>query len=108
MCIRDRVLVNLMRNAIEAMAKSAPGHRRITVEARQDEGRLVVSVTDSGPGVDPDISLFTKFETNKATGMGLGLSISRSLIETNGGELWLDMDYHKGARFCFTLPLDTA
>ncbi|AUH65024.1 cache domain-containing protein [Paracoccus zhejiangensis] len=103
-----QVLVNLMRNAIEAMQKSDPTLRQVTVAARQIGGQIEVSVTDTGPGVDPAISLFTKFETTKSTGMGLGLSICRSLIEANGGKLWLDHDHSAGARFCFTLPVRAA
>ena len=103
-----QVLVNLMRNSIEAMQKSDPTLRQVTVAARQIGGQIEVSVTDTGPGVDPAISLFTKFETTKSTGMGLGLSICRSLIEANGGKLWLDHDHSTGARFCFTLPVRAA
>ncbi|WP_299841746.1 cache domain-containing protein [uncultured Paracoccus sp.] len=103
-----QVLVNLMRNAIEAMQKSDPTLRQVTVAARQIDRQIEVSVTDTGPGVDPAISLFTKFETTKSTGMGLGLSICRSLIEANGGKLWLDHEHPAGARFCFTLPVRAA
>lgn len=100
-----QVLVNLMRNAIEAMLRADPTLRQITVAARQTGSQIEVAVADTGPGVDPEINLFTKFETTKPTGMGLGLSICRSLIEANGGKLWLDMDHAGGARFCFTLPV---
>lgn len=103
-----QVLVNLMRNAIEAMLKADPTLRQVTVSARRVGGQIEVFVTDTGPGVDPAINLFTKFETTKPTGMGLGLSICRSLIEANGGKLWLDLDYPGGARFCFTLPVRVA
>lgn len=100
-----QVLVNLMRNAIEAMVKTDPDNRLLTVSASQNQDMVCVCVTDTGPGVDASISLFSKFETTKATGMGLGLSICRSLVEANGGKLWLDSDHAGGARFCFTLPL---
>ncbi|TRW98705.1 PAS domain S-box protein [Paracoccus sp. M683] len=100
-----QVLVNLMRNGIEAMAKAEADERRLTVQAIRKGPTINICVTDTGPGVDPSISVFTKFETTKPTGMGLGLSISRSLVEANGGKLWLDHDHPDGARFCFTLPL---
>ncbi|MFV0360027.1 cache domain-containing protein [Tropicimonas sp.] len=104
-----QVLVNLMRNAIEAIARAQPALRQVTVAAAmRPDGRVEVSVSDTGPGVDPAISLFTKFETTKSTGMGLGLSICRSLIEANGGRLWQDRSHAGGARFCFTLPLQAA
>ncbi|AUH33174.1 cache domain-containing protein [Paracoccus tegillarcae] len=100
-----QVLVNLIRNGIEAMVKSDPANRRLTVSAVQVGRTARISVSDTGPGVDSSISLFSKFETTKATGMGLGLSICRSLVEANGGRLWLDDDHSEGARFCFTLPI---
>lgn len=99
-----QVLVNLLRNAIEAMAKADCPDRQIRVRARLNDGRIEVCVTDTGPGIDASINLFGKFETTKPSGMGLGLSISRSIIEANGGKLWLDHDHTPGARFCFTLP----
>lgn len=100
-----QVLVNLMRNGIEAMARSDAGTGKLTIDAARSHNLLRICVTDTGPGVDKAINLFAKFETTKPTGMGLGLSICRSLVEANGGRLWLDPDYVDGARFCFTLPL---
>lgn len=102
-----QVIVNLLRNAIEAIAESGLERRRIAVKARQIGEKLEIAVEDTGPGIDPDIRLFTQFETNKKQGMGLGLTICRSMIEANGGELWLDETYSRGARFCFTLPVES-
>ncbi len=99
-----QVLVNLMRNAVEAMVQTEGRERKVTVRVAREGREAVVSVSDTGPGVDPAITLFAEFETTKPTGMGLGLSICRSIVEANGGELWLDREYETGARFCFTLP----
>jgi len=63
-------------------------------------------VQDSGAGVDPDIDLFGQFETTKKEGMGLGLSICRSIVEAGGGKMWHDASVTDGARFCFTVPID--
>lgn len=101
-----QVLVNLLRNAIEAIAGSATAERRVTVTARRSALGVEVAVTDTGPGVSPGIDLFTQFETSKSGGMGLGLSICRSIVEANGGKLWHERpETGTGARFCFTLPL---
>jgi signal transduction histidine kinase len=66
----------------------------------------MVSVIDTGPGIDRDTlkRIFNPFFTTKSRGLGVGLSISRALIEANGGRLWIDPDYKQGARFHFTLP----
>ncbi|KGJ05948.1 hypothetical protein SAMN04487972_11163 [Paracoccus halophilus] len=101
-----QVLINLLRNAIEAMATqpdAAP--REIGIAASASEEFVTVCVTDSGPGIAPDLNLFAEFETTKAGGMGLGLSICRSIAGNNGGSLWLDDSVSRGARFCFTIPV---
>ena len=102
-----QVLVNLIRNAIEAMAETRSNERRISLQADLDkDGALRVVVQDSGPGLAPDLPLFTPFETTKPGGLGLGLSICRTIIEAHGGTL----DHEpgpglgSGARFVFTLP----
>ena len=102
----QQVLVNLIRNAIEAMAHSAMADRRLTIEMRK-EGRYVrVSVGDSGHGVDPDIAprLFHPFQSTKPSGLGLGLSISQSLIEAHGGRMGTSPKSGPGATFYFDLP----
>ena len=101
----ETVLHNLVANAIDAL-KGTPGERRITLAAvTQDEAFVRVCVTDNGPGVPDAVreSLFKPFASNKAEGLGLGLSISRTIVEAHGGVLWL-ADTEAGARFCFTLP----
>lgn len=100
-----QVIVNLLRNSVEAIGENDLANRSVTVSAHQRDKHLVVSVEDDGPGIDPRIELFTEFETTKPNGMGLGLSICRTMIEANGGKLWHDATYTDGARFSFTLPL---
>jgi two-component system sensor kinase FixL len=100
----EQVLINLVRNAIEAMADSA--ERRLLISSRPDDSHFVrVTVADSGPGVPPEIAdnLFRAFAGSKAGGMGLGLSICRTIIEANGGRIWLEPGQGAGARFHFTL-----
>jgi two-component system, LuxR family, sensor kinase FixL len=104
----QRVLVNLIRNAEEAMrtAQVPISEIRISVTTLAHKNMAMVSVNDNGPGIDEDTlkRIFKPFFTTKPTGLGVGLSISRALIEANGGRLWLDSDYKQGARFHFTLP----
>ncbi|MFE3838435.1 sensor histidine kinase [Pseudogemmobacter sonorensis] len=103
-----QVIVNLARNAIEAMADGRDNTRRLTIRAHSGPEDVTVSFEDTGPGISPDIQLFSQFETSKPGGMGLGLSICRSIVEANGGALWLDPDHERGARFLFTLPTGRA
>lgn len=98
-----QVIVNLLRNAIEALRDSSRNDRLITVTAYQEEGVIRVCIEDNGPGIDQGVTLFSQFETTKPEGMGLGLSICRSMVEANGGVLWYEQAPLQGARFCFTL-----
>lgn len=100
-----QVMVNLMRNAIEAMAGSEKSGRQLTIHAQVSQRMIVVSVQDTGPGVPEGRELFTQFETTKADGMGLGLSLCRTIIDGNGGEIWLERNGVPGACFRFSLPL---
>ncbi|MFB9221654.1 ATP-binding protein [Paracoccus cavernae] len=100
-----QVIVNLLRNAIEAIAGAEAEERDIRILVRREGDKLRVSVEDTGPGVDPSINLFSQFETTKPAGMGLGLSICRSIIEANGGELGNEPPQGRGAVFWFTLPV---
>jgi C4-dicarboxylate-specific signal transduction histidine kinase len=99
-----QVLINLMRNAIEAIASSNAKARTITIEVQEQADRLVICVDDTGPGISKDVILFKQFQTSKADGMGLGLSICRKIVESNGGQLWHESDVRAKTRFCFTLP----
>ncbi|MFO0997790.1 MAG: PAS domain S-box protein [Alphaproteobacteria bacterium] len=101
----QQVLVNLIRNAIDAMANS--DRRELRIETSRDEGGFVrVAVTDTGPGLSPDVrdKLFQPFVTSKPAGMGIGLSICRSIVEAHGGRLWHEPNPAGGAIFAFTLP----
>ena len=99
-----QVVVNLLKNSIESVADTKDTRRQVAVTAFRVDQRVQVNVEDSGPGVSENVELFTPFETTKRDGMGLGLSISRSLIEANGGQIWYE-DTPSGTRFSFKLPL---
>jgi two-component system sensor kinase FixL len=100
----QQVLLNLFRNAIEAVTQ---GERRELVVSTKPSagGMLEVSVADTGPGISPDVApqLFQPFITTKAQGMGVGLSISRTIIEAHGGQIWTEPNPGGGAIFRFTL-----
>ena len=102
----QQVLLNLIRNALEAM--DASNERVLTVEAAAADGLMTVAVTDTGPGLSPEVAdnLFQPFVTTKASGMGVGLSICRSIIEAHGGRIWASPRTGGGTVFSFALPLD--
>src|ERR1700739_264809 len=103
----QQVLLNLIMNAIEAMAANDDQPRLIHMDSRIDESRnLLVAVRDSGIGLGSGTSsVFTPFFTTKANGMGMGLSISRSIIEGLGGRLWAGPNSPRGSVFSFALPI---
>ena len=102
----QQVLVNLIRNAIEAMAHTAMRERQLTLDMRVVDRRVRVSVGDSGQGIDPEIAprLFHPFQSTKPAGLGLGLSICQSLIEAHGGRMGTSPQAGPGAIFFFELP----
>ena len=103
----QQVVLNLIMNAIEAMANSEHGQRRMQIRSGNDESeRVLVAVEDSGPGLDfaGTERLFEAFFTTKPEGMGMGLSICRSIIDAHGGRLWASPNLPNGAVFQFTLP----
>lgn len=105
----QQVLTNLIRNAVEAMA-NAP-KRRLTITGRQTAPDAIeIAVADSGPGIAPQVArdLFKPFVTTKPTGMGVGLSICRSIVQSHGGELKLEPNPEGGSIFRFTLPLNAS
>jgi two-component system sensor kinase FixL len=102
----QQVLLNLMRNAIEAM--HGCDRRELAVETKAvGDGMVEVSVADTGPGISEDVAdrLFQPFVTTKPAGMGVGLSISKRIIEAHGGEMWAEPNPDGGAVFRFTLQL---
>lgn len=105
----QQVILNLIRNAVEAMQDQR--HRRLTISTiRREPGLIEVIVSDSGPGLAPEIAdnPFAPFHSTKATGMGVGLSISRTIIEAHEGHIWADESPYGGTSFHFTLPDATA
>jgi PAS domain S-box-containing protein len=104
----QQVILNLIVNAVEAMSGVGEGARELLVSTGGDPSNgVVVSLRDSGPGLDPKSldRLFEAFYTTKAQGLGLGLAISRSIIEAHGGRMWAGANEPRGAVFQFTLPL---
>ena len=100
----QQVVLNLMRNGVDAMHEAEV--RNLVVSARPVADEMVeVQVSDTGPGISPDVAdkLFQPFITTKRTGMGVGLSICRTIIEAHGGKIWFDSGETGGARFHFTL-----
>jgi PAS domain S-box-containing protein len=103
----QQVVLNLIVNAIEAM--SGPGNRArlLVIGASEAKGGVCIEVRDSGPGIAPEIAdkIFEPFHSSKAQGIGMGLSISRSIIEAHGGQLWTTANQPHGAVFQFSLPV---
>jgi signal transduction histidine kinase len=104
----QQVIFNLLTNAIEAMSSTAAGSRilRLRSEAT-DTGECIVAIEDSGPGIEPETlkRIFEPFFTSKSKGMGMGLSICRSIVEAHGGRLWVAGNTPKGSVFQFVLPI---
>ncbi len=103
----QQVVLNLVRNGLEAMSDTKESDRVITIRTSVVDDEVLVAVSDRGSGVSAETlqNLFQPFFTTKATGMGLGLSISRSIIDAHGGRLWAANNPEGGATFQFTLPL---
>jgi two-component system, LuxR family, sensor kinase FixL len=104
----EQVMVNLLRNSLEAIGNEPGSAGKIIIKTRLTADDMIeVSVADNGPGVEASMvdKLFEQFQTSKQTGMGIGLSLSRTIIEDHGGTLWVDKNYRQGALFCFTLPV---
>jgi PAS domain S-box-containing protein len=105
----QQVFLNLMLNGIDAM-KEMNGGSELIIKSEADEGELRISVRDTGVGLRPEQAdqIFKAFFTTKANGTGMGLSISRSIIESHGGRLWFISNSGQGATFQFTLPATMA
>jgi signal transduction histidine kinase len=103
----QQVVLNLILNAIEAMSSVEQGSRELSISTQQaPSGEILVGVQDSGPGIDPERldQVFAPFYTTKNAGIGMGLSICRSIITAHGGRLWAEANRPRGAVFQFTLP----
>jgi PAS domain S-box-containing protein len=102
----QQVVLNLILNAVEAMGSVEAGARELLVSTEQDHTGVRVAVRDSGPGIDPAHleRVFEAFYTTKSSGVGMGLSICRSIIDAHGGRLWAEANVPRGAVFQFTLP----
>ena len=103
----QQVLMNLMINGIDGM-KEVDGMRQLTINSRRPENEhLLISVSDTGVGLPPNQTdeIFNAFVTTKLNGTGMGLSISRSIVQAHGGRLWAGDNSPRGARFAFTLPV---
>lgn len=104
----QQVLVNLERNSVEAMSSFKTPNKKLSISTEiNDDNQLLVSVEDTGPGLSESVqsTLFSTFKTTKNDSMGLGLAISRSIVDAHGGKLWVDRNTPVGVTFRFTLPV---
>jgi two-component system sensor kinase FixL len=104
----EQVLINLVRNSLEAIGGAKISGGQVIIQSRLlSNDSVEVTVSDNGPGISPDMVdiVFHPFQTNKPSGMGIGLSLSSTIIETHGGKLRVDKDYQDGALFGFELPV---
>jgi two-component system sensor histidine kinase DctS len=104
----QQVLLNLLRNAMDAMAATPPERREIRVVAESEAGSVTVSIADRGCGIAPALrdKLFEPFFTTKAEGMGMGLNICRSIMEFHRGRVWAEPNPEGGSVFSFSLPVE--
>jgi PAS domain S-box-containing protein len=102
----QQVLLNLLLNAFDAMQDCPANQREITVRAKRDGGQVEISLADHGTGLVADAleKIFEPFYTTKRDGLGMGLAISRSIIDAHGGRLWAKNNVDRGTTFGFTLP----
>ena len=104
----EQVVLNLLRNGIEAMQEAKPGTRRLTLRTSGAGSEAITfAVADNGCGCSDEVTerLFDAFFTTKPDGIGMGLAISRSIIEAHGGRLWATPNPNGGTTFRFTLPV---
>ncbi|MGI9433890.1 MAG: two-component system sensor histidine kinase NtrB [Geminicoccaceae bacterium] len=106
----QQVVTNLVRNAVDALIDWKGPKTIEVVLARNDPGHIRVLIHDSGPGIAPEIAeeLFVPFKTTKEDGVGIGLAVSRRIIEAHGGRIWGETLETGGASFAFILPIDGA
>jgi C4-dicarboxylate-specific signal transduction histidine kinase len=105
----QQVILNLVINAIQAMGGVSDGPRKLKIRTTSDSTHAVVAVQDSGPGLDPATidRIFEEFYTTKTDGVGVGLWICRSIVESHRGQLWAAQNEGRGATFSFSIPLET-
>jgi PAS domain S-box-containing protein len=104
----QQVILNLILNAVEAMSSVKDGTRELSISTEPSQtGGILVDVRDTGPGIDPQHldQIFRPFYTTKTSGIGMGLSICRSIIDAHGGRLWTEANQPRGAVFQFTIPV---
>ena len=103
----EQVLLNLMRNGIEAMSETPLENRRLTVKLYQKDDHMQIRVIDRGSGIPLELreKLFTPFYSTKTEGMGIGLNICRSIIEFHRGRLWVEDNPEGGTIFVISLPI---
>ena len=105
----QQVMLNLIINAVEAMGQTGDDRRELQISTRAEADRVLVAVRDTGPGLAEDAieRAFDAFYTTKSSGLGMGLSICRSIVEDHGGQLWATANAPKGAAFQFTVPVNS-
>ena len=105
----QQVMLNLIINAVEAMSQMSDDRRELLISTQDKSDCVLVAVRDSGPGLSEDAieRAFEAFYTTKSSGLGMGLSICRSIVEDHGGRLWATANVPKGAAFQFTVPINS-
>ena len=103
----EQVLLNLVRNALDALEETPAGERELVIGTRLQDGRALISVRDNGPGIPPDrmLHLFDPFFTTKETGMGMGLPISQTILQNHDGSIWAESRPGVGTTFFVRLPV---
>src|SRR5262249_24408063 len=103
----QQVIVNLVRNAIEAMVATMEIPKKLRIRSRREGNNVVVEVQDHGVGFADSEKIFEPFVTTKESGLGMGLAICRSIIEAHAGRIWAVRNAERGATFSFSLPVDS-
>ena len=102
----EQVILNLFRNSLEAMSKSTSSENKLSIKTKVSGNDIVITVIDNGPGLPAaKDSIFDPFVTSKVNGLGLGLSISRSIVEAHNGRLLAEQNQDQGATFVIELPV---
>jgi C4-dicarboxylate-specific signal transduction histidine kinase len=102
----QQMLINLVHNAVEAMDGVGDRPKRLVLQSRRGLNEVTIQVRDEGCGLTDPAAIYEPFFTTKDAGMGMGLSISRSIVEAHGGRLWATANEDAGTTFSVTLPLD--